>query len=213
MNWTLDGKNLIAGILHTPSVGPWVARLQSTHSEVPQGQVSLSLPGLTLQGTVVFAGIDVGRCHSVIVGGLDRFDRVVRGQHFQSGATARIIVQTLLSQTTMPLDPTSTALDRTMPTWAYLRSTIGHALTEICKYLGAQWWVTDEGLIKIGTIDWPDSDPPGLLVREVQEERKMIVAYPLDAPLRPRTTFQGKRIIAVDQGFTAGQWIAKGHYQ
>lgn len=210
MSWTLNGTPIVKGTLQHPAAGTWTARLETTHDEAPSGSALLELPGLSLQGAVVSSGVFGGRCTVRLVGGAGKLATRIPGQHFQQGATGRLVAESILGAAGEVLDTTSAGLDGPLSSYAYFAGPASRALGQLARVLGLDWWVTSAGLIRLGTLDYPAATPDGLVL-DVLADRRVLIVAPEEAPA-PNTTYQGVRVLAVDHAITGTRWRAEVRY-
>lgn len=207
MTWSCAGAPVIRGRLSHPASGTWTARVQLLASTAPAGQVTLDLSGVSLAGTVVNASTVAQRTLAVLVGGRGKLATEIPGQHFL-GATARLVAQSILSAAGELLDPASDGLDGTLETWTYFAGPAGVAVAELARGLGLGWWITAAGQVRLGTLTYPAASVPDALLLDPREDQRSYLVALEQSPLLPRTTWQGRALVAVDHELSPRRWRA-----
>lgn len=218
MSWTVNNVSVITGALQHPAERNWHAVVQVV-DDLKAGACTLQLPGLSLKGTIVQAGTFGGRTVARLVGGQNKLDETIDGQHFRQ-TTGRGIADVLLQAAGEQLDPASdaTGLLSVLEHWTYFTGPASVALDRLCVALGCSWWMSAEGLVRLGELAYPPADPDGALVQDVHVElRRLDVALEQDAIL-PRTSYSAPapagtvQITAVDHAITPRSWRAHVWY-
>jgi len=200
--------------LEFPDAGNWSFTGQVIADAAPSGAVALALPGLTLQGVVLEAGLTSQRVIVRACGGAGKLAATIPGQHFQAPAQGRLVAQSLLAAAGEVLDPASDApgLSSILQHWAYFAGPAGVALEQLCARLGCSWWMTPQGQIRLGVLTYPAAAPAGALLMDTRQDlRRMTVALE-DEALVPRTTYEGRAVLAVDHTLTPESWRAQVRY-
>jgi len=213
MSWLLDEEPVLSGMLTYPATGAWTARLVLAADEAPRGQAELQLGSLALVGSVAEAGVFGGRCTARLVAGLGHLQDQVAGQHYR-GASGRLIVQALLASVGETLDPESdpAPLSIVLGHWHHFGGTLTRALADLAAELRCAWWVTPAGLVRFGTPAYAAAEPEGATVLDERSDRRTLVVALDEEPLVPGTTFQGRRIAAVDHEIGASRWRAMARW-
>ena len=208
-DFELAGHGLAMARIHHPVAGAWTAELEVLTETPLSGLVALTLPGLTLQGTVVEGGVSYGRQRLRLVGGRGGLGKVVEGQGFYK-ADLQTVVQYLLGRVgERPAgDSDVGVLARVLDHWHHLRGTAGRGLNEVCAHVGTSWATTAAGEIRIGLPTWSRTSPDHVLLQEDMPGRCWLVAT-TDATVLPGTTFNGKRVVAVDHDIDAASWRSR----
>lgn len=207
MSWTLNGLPVLSGTLQHPATGTWVARV-TVGGDLETGPASLALPGLSLAGTTFAGGAFGGRTVARLVGGAGQLATVIPGQHFQQGATGRLIAESIVTAAGEQLDPDSTGVDAPLSAWCYFKGSASKALDQLAQVLGCSWWVTPAGLVRLRVLEWPADDPDGAQVLDRRDDLRRLVVALLDSPVLPGTTYQGQQVLAVDHELSATRWRA-----
>lgn len=198
--------------LSHPARGSWSATAQIDADTAPSGRVALELPGLTLQGDVVDAGIWSETCR-VTLCGLLALVTEVPGQHYLT-PTGGLVAQQLCAAAGAELDPASdpAAVQQLLSAYQVRRGTLGAALDALCAALATDWTVTPEARVRLGLPTWPEAAPEGaVLLEEVAARRELRLALE-NAALLPGVTYQGRRIVAVDHLVQPAGWRAVARY-
>lgn len=214
MSWSLGALPVSTGRFEHPAERNWSASLEVVADEPPSGALTLTLPGgLSLQGVVLEAGRWAQRVTVRLCGGAGKLADAIPGQHFLQ-AQGRLVAQSILSAAGEVLDPASDApgLSSILPHWAYFAGPAGVALEQLCARLGCSWWMTTQGQIHLGVLTYPAAAPAGALLMDTRQDlRRMTVALE-DEALVPRTTYEGRAVLAVDHTLTPESWRAQVRY-
>lgn len=222
MSWTFADLPVgVARLEHTAERN-WSFIGQVVSDEAPSGAVTLVLPGLTLRGVVLEAGLSSQRVTVRACGGvgtvldgqqLAPLAAKIPGQHFQT-AQGRLVAQSILSAAGEALDSASDApgLTTILPHWAYFAGPAALALEQLCARLGCTWWMTDEGQVHLGLLAFPAAAPAGAVLQDTRQDlRRLTVALEQEA-VQPRTTYEGHGVLAVDHTLTPDTWRAQVRY-
>lgn len=214
MTWALNELPVISARMEHGAEGNWSCTCQVIADAAPTGAAVLTLPGLTLQGVVLEAGLTSQRVTVRLCGGAGKLAVRIPGQHF-AGAQGRLVAQSILQAAGEALDPASDApgLDSLLPHWAYFAGPAGVPLAQLCARLGCSWWMTAEGQVHLGMLDFPEASPAGALLQDVRADLKRLAVALEEEALLPRTTYEGRKVLAVDHTLTPDFWRARARYQ
>jgi hypothetical protein len=214
LTWHLNELPIISARMEHPAVENWSCTCQVISDAAPTGAAVLTLPGLTLQGTVLDSGLTSQRVTVRLCGGAGKLATRIPGQHF-AGAQGRLVAQSILQAAGEVLDPASDApgLDTVLPHWTYFAGPAGVPLAQLCTRLGCVWWMTAEGMVHLGVLVFPEAAPAAALLQDVRADLKRLSVALEDETIQPRTTYEGRKVLTVDHTLTPDFWRARVRYQ
>lgn len=216
--------DIVAGQLHLPRTGRWVANLETTGGEAPTGDVTLVLSGVSMPGHIRRSELIAGRIHLQIVGGNGGMGKLATATHYR-GTTVRHVFSDLLRDAgeSMASDCSAAALNAPLKAWTSLRSsyaTIGtlvQALAETATGIIGQdvsWRIQYTGKVWIGVESWPACPADARIIAGDGSNASQVVGT--DAlGIWPGTTIDGRKVDYVVHnaggGFRSTVYWAEGH--
>ncbi len=154
------------------------------------GQATLTLPGLSLVGTVLpgYAGVSFDRQHLRWVAGAGGLSTKTAGQHFRQ-ADVNTIVGWLLAQGSEVLSPNADpdVLAQELDHWQHVAGTVAQGLDLLTDHIGCSWWVDADGTVILGTPTNTASSADFDLLNEDLMGRSWLVIS-TDSAVLPGTT-------------------------
>lgn len=199
MSYEVNKHGIVAGSVYDPATGAWSADVQVNTDEPLSGQVTLSLPGVDLIGTVTNGDVVAGRQDVRIIGGRGGLSTAVPGQPFRR-ETVRGILDYVLGKAGEAVSvATSDAalLARILEHWTHVEGTAGQALDLLAAQLGTSWSIAPDGGVTFGSPAWATSEPEHTLIKHDPATGTMLLGI-VEASLRPGTTFRGQKIQVVE---------------
>jgi len=213
MSFTCGGAPITAARIVLPAGGAWTAELQLAADQAPTGRVELVLPGLSLVGSVRTSGLFAENVTAFVAAGQGGLVKDVPGQHYRQ-ATARLVLDALCAASgeVLSADSDPAALRRILAHYQVRQGTMGQALDELGRAVGADWWVTDAGELQVGQRTWPDAEPAGIVLQRVFPALRTLHVALSDEALRPGVTFRGYRLTAVEHLLEGARWRAVARF-
>lgn len=199
--------------LRYPRAGSWRAAVTLTTSDLPSGEVTLTVGDLTLKGAVLRAGLDPGhRARVVVVGGRGWHDLVTSPISFQSDGGIRL--STVLSEIAKRAKETiEQPQDNTIGShYECVASRPGEPVRwiDVLEELArdghvAPWRVDPDGVTRFGPRPVVEVKARATVMNEDSEAG--VITYGLDdpAPFLPGHTVEGRIIHSVEFRETSGR--------
>lgn len=187
-----------------PRIGRWVADLVVDTEEAITGsaRVVSGDGAFDLTGTVQHGGVYAAYASIRVVGGAGGLDREITPVYYSS-APLRVPLTALLTEAGERLSPTSDSaiLNRFVPAWVRSRGLGGALLSSLMDVAQADWRVLDNGSVWVGIDTYPtvivDPGQTDTLHENPSEDHIVLTGTPIP-PVRPGTTFEGRRVAYVE---------------
>jgi len=189
--------------------GPWVADLVLDAEAGPTGTVVLEEGPVRLRGTATASGAFAGRASARVVGGRGKLATPVQTRQYL-GAPLSLVLGDLGADSgeSVAVAPTSQAVGGSvLQTWARPAESPARVLDELCAALGTEhsWRTTDAGRVEIHRESWPTVTPSRARVLDEDSAAGVLVVDDEALELRPGTTWDGRRITAVQVQWSSGR--------
>lgn len=204
----VGGHPVQRGTILMPRAGLWVADLDVDSDVTIEGPTQIEIAeGPTLVGTVLSGEMAYGHVGARLVGGAGGLGKEATPKHYV-GLTVRTVLDDLvrtagetLSSVILP-----SILNRGLPAWTVLRTSVGEQLAELVAYGlpdGTVWRILPDGTLWVGADTWPVSLVPTWTELE-RDPRNGRVVLGLDSPaLLPGTVLGEDRIDYVEHRIEA----------
>lgn len=191
---TLNDKPVLRAEIHEPLVGVWGADVEVDDDDAATGAVVLNVDGVEFHGTVRSGDVDAGRAKLRIFGGSDGLKEEIGSQFYRD-----VTVSGLLTDVCRQTGETKATLESAIANTTFAKhmrsaGTGSDAIALVASDAGANWRVTREGEVWIGTETWPEAIVPGIQI-DAQHGSGSVTWAPDDGALvGPGMTFQGRHV-------------------
>jgi hypothetical protein len=191
---------VVVGRVTLPRQGVWHADLVLDAPEAPTGAVTLRVgQKLTLQGTVLHAGVFAGQVRVRVVGGAGKLATELPPK-FYAGVPRRLPLTDLCEATGERIaSRTDRAFldDVLTPSWTRVRGPAASALARLTE--GWSWRILPDGSLWVGQETWPEATGMADLVVLEDDEQRGRLLLATEAPeLLPGQTLLGRRVSDVE---------------
>lgn len=198
---TLEGADVLSGVVVVPRVGRWTARLVVDADKAPAGRVTLSMFDSTfsLVGAVARSGLTGGHVEALLVGGAGGLANEIGPKAYLGGGalTAKMVAGDILETCGETLSTSSTGLDVRLAGWTRIRGAGGACLAALANELGLTWRTLADGTVWLGSETWPASKAVGERLRDFPEQARATYAIGTGAFLAGET-FDSRRVERVE---------------
>ncbi|UAW08060.1 hypothetical protein [Myxococcus phage Mx4 ts27htf-1hrm-1] len=201
------GLPALAGVVHLPRVGAWVADLHLDADAPPGGRVDVVLGAgaLRLTGTVLpgATGATGGSARVRVVGGGGGLRRPLPAAGYRN-VPLSVPLRAALSEAGETLAPEAdaAALATFLPRWARLAGTAGSTVAALAAQVRLPWRVLPSGALWLGPERWAQAAGEYEVLEELPQQQAVLVAS--DAPrVLPGQAFLGRPVGHVAHHFSA----------
>lgn len=168
MSYTVDGSEIVTGIVECPYVGAWWADLK-VNGEPPTGAVTLDLGGASWSGFVASSRLDGGIGMMRVIGGAGGLSNSTSARWYRGGS---VMAQTVADTIAMPGAETVGVVDGTLATYQVFGASVGMEFERLATTLGRRFYVDMAGVVQISSEN-PETPDLGIL----QETRTNYYEY------------------------------------
>jgi hypothetical protein len=212
MSWaTLAGSTVLSLRLLVPRTGVWLGDAEVDADSPPTGRVRLTLGdgAATWQATVIRSGDAFGRCSARFVGGAGGLARALPGKSYRN-TSVKVLLADILGGAGERLSPTVAPALLAVQLTAWSRAAgpasaqLGALLAEVAPT--SIWRVLPDGTWWAGVDAWAAAPSiEATAMREGPTLGQTVLATTDGHRLSPGTTFEGRRISALEHTATTAE--------
>ena len=207
VNWTVDGRPVVAVFIAEPGRGRWLAQVQV------QGVAELASACVLRcengphewHGSIAKQSNYQGFTEATILG-CPSLESTVPAAGYKN-TTSKIVAREAVEAAGGTLDPSSNAW-ASLPFWARKAATLADSLNALCVTTGETWRVMRDGRVFVGTPAYAESKTEG-----VETDRDMqlgCIHYVSDTPdLAPWLTVDGNKLHSVEHTISDSVHLAR----
>jgi hypothetical protein len=206
MSVFLNDQSATALALTLPRVGAWHADVTLLpSSEIPNGQVTLSVFDVIYVGTVLRSGSTKGLPFARIIGGGGGLGTVLPAKAYR-GSNVRLPLSEILSGAgeTLASSSDSATLSQRLAFWIRMEGKAGESLVYLLSTAGIPCWrVLPDGTVWVGTESWPVSKLEDFQVLSEDPHLGRYEVYAREPAVFPGEVWNSRKVSVVEHRFTS----------
>jgi len=196
---TLNGASVLRADIHEPLAGLWHADLEVDTDEAPTDPLTLDFEdgSVTFTGATYRGGLEQGRWHGRIVGGVGGMATAVEAQYYAGATFGTILTDALtVGGETLDSDSEAAVTGHLRARWQRAQGRVADALWTVLGAFGDTytWRMTRAGEVLVVADTWPALSFQHQEIDRSPSSGEVVIAPLLAPELRPGVTFGADRV-------------------